>query len=151
MNFSFKRAEDSPGFLLWQLTNQWQRQQRAALAKIGLTHAQFVVLASALWLNNISEQAVSQQTISEHSKIDKMSMSDLVATLIRKKLLSRSPHKHDGRSYSITLTPKGQALVLKAIPIVEGIDAEFFSPNTPNLIQLLTVLEPLFKNNYLGV
>ena len=57
MNFSFKRAEDSPGFLLWQLTNQWQRQQRTALAKIGLTHAQFVVLASVLWLNTRSEHS----------------------------------------------------------------------------------------------
>ena len=143
MNFSFKRAEDSPGFLLWQLTNQWQRQQRKALAKIGLTHAQFVVLASVLWLNNKSEKAVTQQAISEHSKIDKMSMSELVATLIHKKSLRRTPHKQDGRAYSITLTLKGQMLVLKAIPIVEGIDAAFFSANTPNLIQLVTILSPL--------
>jgi MarR family transcriptional regulator, organic hydroperoxide resistance regulator len=145
MNFSFKRAEDSPGFLLWQLTNQWQRQQRQALVKLRLTHAQFVVLASVLWLNNTSEQAVTQQAISAHSKIDKMSMSDLVATLTRKKLLRRTRHKQDGRAYSIALTEKGQESVLKAIPIVEGIDAEFFSQNTPNLVQLVTILSRLTK------
>lgn len=52
MNFAFKHPDDSPGFLLWQLTNQWQREQRKALNKIGLTHGQFVVLANVLWLSS---------------------------------------------------------------------------------------------------
>src|SRR3546814_15453085 len=39
------RPENSPGFLLWQVTNQWQRRLRATLEPLGLTHVQFVLLA----------------------------------------------------------------------------------------------------------
>ena len=143
MNFSFKRPEDSPGFLLWQLTNQWQRQQRQALAKLGLTHAQFVVLAGVLWLSSLPDNTVTQKQVSELSKIDKMSMSDLVVTLLQKKMLRRMSHDKDKRAYSLVLTDKGRRIVLKAIPIVEAIDAEFFSKETPNLVQLIHNLKHL--------
>ena len=45
-------ADDSPGFLLWQVTNKWQAAQRAALKPFGLTHVQFVLLASLTWLDS---------------------------------------------------------------------------------------------------
>lgn len=152
MNFSFKRPEDSPGFLLWQLTNEWQRRQRQALAKLKLTHAQFVVLASVLWLSSFPENTVTQKLVCEHSKIDKMSMSDLTATLIKKKMLRRTAHKKDKRAYSLVLTDKGREVVLKAIPVVEGIDAEFFSVKTTSLVQLirnLRCLSPLSHSTIL--
>src|SRR5689334_19737808 len=101
MNFSFKKPEDSPGFLLWQLTNQWQRQQRQALAKLGLTHAQFVVLAGVLWLSSLPDNTVTQQQVVELSKIDKMSMSDLTVTLLGKKMLKRTPNKQDKRAHAL--------------------------------------------------
>ena len=143
MSFAFKRAEDSPGFLLWQVTIQWQREQRKALAKLGLTHAQFVVLASLLWLETHTETEVTQNHVSELSKIDKMSMSDLVKILIQKKLIRRTHHQQDKRAYALTLTPKGKKLVLKAIPIVEKIDTDFFTSQNSDLQQLIHVLGDL--------
>jgi len=143
INFKFKRPEDSSGFLLWQLTNQWQRQQRQALAKLDLTHAQFVVLAAVLWLNEHSDESVTQQKVSTFTHIDKMSMSDLTAILIRKKLLRRKNHSEDKRAYSLVLTERGQQRVLMAIPVVEGIDADFFTQETSNLLLLLNSLKHL--------
>lgn len=140
MNFSFKHPDQSPGFLLWQLTNQWQRLQRGALAKIGLTHGQFVVLANVLWLSSLPDNIVTQQQVGNLAKIDKMSMSDLVAALIEKKLLKRSAHKNDKRAYSLILTSKGHDKVLKAIPIVEGIDKVFFKKETTELVKLVNSL-----------
>jgi DNA-binding MarR family transcriptional regulator len=145
MAFSFKRPEDSPGFLLWRLTNDWQRQQRAALAKLKLTHAQFVVLASLLWLSANSSEPVTQQQIADHASMDKMMISDLIKTLDRKKLLKRISHKDDARAYALTLTPKGKELTIKTIPIVESIDTDFFHPKTANLIELAKKLKPLIK------
>lgn len=147
MNFSFKHPDQSSGFLLWQLTNQWQRLQRSALSKIGLTHAQFVVLANVLWLSSIPNNIVTQQQVGEHAKIDKMSMSDLVNTLIKKKLLKRAEHIHDKRAYSLILTKKGHNQVLKAIPIVEGIDKEFFMKETTELVKFVTNLRDLININ----
>lgn len=143
MNFSFKRPEDSPGFLLWQLTNQWQRQQRQALAKLGLTHPQFVALAGLLWLSSIPNAAVTQKQVSDLTKIDKMSMSDLVVTLLQKKMLTRKSNANDKRAYVLALTDKGRRIVLKAIPVVEGIDAKYFSKNTVNLVQFIHNLKHL--------
>lgn len=140
MNFSFKRPEDSPGFLLWQLTNQWQQQQRKALHALGLTHPQFVALAGTLWLNSQQAEGVSQTQVAEFTHIDKMMMSDLVQTLIQKKLIERHRNKADKRAYSITLTRKGHALTLKAIPVVEAIDGNFFKKETQGLEQLIKIL-----------
>ena len=44
--------DDSPGFLLWHVTLRWQRDIAAALAPMGLTHVQFVLLATCWWLNS---------------------------------------------------------------------------------------------------
>lgn len=143
MNFEFKHPDQSPGFLLWQLTNQWQRLQRSALAKLNLTHGQFVVLANVLWLSSLPDNIVTQQQVGDHAKIDKMSMSDLVSILIEKKLLKRSAHKKDKRAYSLHLTEKGHKQVLKAIPIVEGIDKLFFTKKTGELVKLVSCLRNL--------
>ncbi|MBS0289848.1 MAG: MarR family transcriptional regulator [Proteobacteria bacterium] len=140
MNFSFKKAEDSPGFLLWQLTNQWQQQQRKALRSLGLTHPQFVALAGILWLSSIHEEGASQIQVADFTRIDKMMMSDLVQTLLQKNLIERYRHPQDKRAYSLTLTQKGHALTLKAIPIVEGVDALFFNKKTQGLTQLVAIL-----------
>ena len=43
---------DSPGFLLWHVTLRWQRDIATALAPLGLTHVQFVLLATTWWLNS---------------------------------------------------------------------------------------------------
>ncbi len=145
MNFTFKKPEDSPGFLLWQLTNQWQQQQRKVLKTIGLTHPQFVAMAGILWLNNVNEQAPSQVTVANFTKIDKMMMSDLVKTLLDKKLIKRAPHTEDKRAFALTLTAKGHQLTLKAIPLVEGIDAQFFAKQTPLLAELVAILNKRLK------
>ena len=140
MNFGFKKAEDSPGFLLWQLTNQWQQQQRKALSPLGLTHPQFVALAGILWLSSIYESGPSQVQVAEFTHIDKMMMSDLVQTLLVKKLVDRHRHPEDKRAYSVILTDKGHAVTLKAIPLVEGVDAAFFRQETKGLSQLVDIL-----------
>ena len=145
MTFSFKHPDHSPGFLLWQLTNQWQRLQRNALAKLNLTHGQFVVLANVLWLSSLPDNIVTQKQVGDSAKIDKMSMSDLVATLIKKRLLKRSAHKKDKRAYSINLTAIGHQQVLKAIPVVEGIDKIFFTKETAELVKLVTNLQHLVE------
>lgn len=146
MNSSFARPENSPGFLLWRLISQWQRQQRQALQGLGLTHPQFVVLAGVLWLSKAKAQSVTQQLVSDFCQIDKMSMSDLTATLLKKKYLKRLAHPQDKRAYTLSLTTSGHRLVLEAMPIVEAIDEAFFRKETPHLERLSGLLkQALFK------
>ncbi len=125
--FKVDKAEDSSGFLLWQVTNLWQRGIKKALDKHGLTHSQFVLLASIHWLT-LSKQSVTQILLSSHTKIDPMSTSTVLRSLQEKGLLKRQEHETDTRAKTVSLTDKGIRLVNQAVKTVEQYDDEFFSP-----------------------
>ena len=91
------RPENSSGFLLWQVANQWQRLQRSALGEIGITHVQFILLAGLAWLEQ-RESSVSQARLAEFCKTDPMMTSQVVRTLERAKLLKREDHPTDRRA-----------------------------------------------------
>jgi len=124
--FNVKTAEDSSGFLLWQVTTLWQRGIKKALDPIGITHPQFVLLASLLWLTQ-QKDGVTQIELSQHSKIDPMTTSTIIRTLQRKKLIERAEHPTDTRAKIITLTAAGLQITRKAVKIIEHFDASFFS------------------------
>ncbi len=108
--FSFENAGDSPGFLLWQVTNLWQREIKKALEKFRLTHSQFVLLASAFWLSQHQED-VMQVNLSAHTKIDPMTTSKVLRTLQTKGLLKRQEHHTDYFLHSLAARQR----TLKAI------------------------------------
>ena len=123
--FQFEKAEESSGFLLWQVTNLWQREIKKALEKYDLTHSQFVLLASIHWLT-LHKQDVTQIALSSHTKIDPMSTSTVLRTLQTKGLLKRQEHSTDTRAKTVALTEKGIAIVKQAVKTVEKFDNDFF-------------------------
>jgi MarR family transcriptional regulator, organic hydroperoxide resistance regulator len=124
--FSVDKAEDSTGFLLWQVTNLWQREIKKALEEFDLTHSQFVLLASTHWLT-ITKREVTQILLSSHTKIDPMTTSTVLRTLQGKGLLVRKEHTTDTRAKTVALTDQGKDIVQKAIKAVETFDKRFFS------------------------
>lgn len=123
--FSFEKAEDSSGFLLWQVTNLWQREIKKALQPYNLTHSQFVLLASIHWME-LNRQEVTQIVLSAHTKIDPMTTSTVLKTLQKKELVKRQEHKTDTRAKTVVLTEKGRSLTKQAVVTVENFDREFF-------------------------
>jgi DNA-binding MarR family transcriptional regulator len=117
--------DESPGLLLWQVTNRWQAAQRAALAPLGLTHVQFVLLASVTWLAG-DEGVVTQRELADHAATDPMMTSQVLRTLESKVLVRRLPHPTDGRAKAISATAAGVELANRAVVVVERCDAEFF-------------------------
>ncbi len=124
--FQVDSAEDSPGFLLWQVSSMWQRQINAGLKQFGLTHAQFVLLASLTWLAS-EEKPLTQVDLAFHAKMDVMMTSNVLRTLEEKKLVARNPHPTDTRAKSLAVTGKGRDLAAQAVAVVEKIDSDFFS------------------------
>ena len=59
--------DESPGFLLWRVTLRWQRVIAAALRPLGLTHVQFVLLASVWWLASVAGEGPAQRRVAEHA------------------------------------------------------------------------------------
>ena len=126
VEFYFKSPNDSPGYLLGQLSMCWQRKQKKVLDPLDLTHTQFVLLAALGWLSKTSD-AVTQVDIADQSNSDRMMVSKVLRTLEEKKFITRNEHKTDTRAKTIRLTATGETVLQKAVKKVEDADLEFFS------------------------
>lgn len=124
--FQFEDANDSPGFSLWQVSSLWQRRINAGLRPFGLTHAQFVLLASLTWLVD-EAKPLTQADLASHAKMDVMMTSNVLRTLEEKGLVRRDPHPTDTRAKSLAVTEQGRELAAQAVRVVENIDRDFFS------------------------
>jgi MarR family transcriptional regulator, organic hydroperoxide resistance regulator len=131
----------SLGFLLWKVSNAWQRRQRAALQPFELTHSQFVLLATATWFG--ARETLTQARLAELSGVDAMTTSQVVRTLEAAQLVERRSHPNDPRAKAIIVTSAGRAKAQKAIVAVEDTDAAFFAPlgaETRRLLEMFTRL-----------
>lgn len=133
--FRVEKSEESSGFLLWQVTNLWQREIKKALKPYGLTHSQFVLLASIHWLI-LHNQEVTQIALSNHTKIDPMTTSTVLRTLQQKGFIRRQEHMTDTRAKTVGLTEEGKKTIKKAVVTVEKFDSEFFSLPGKKTIEL---------------
>lgn len=122
---AFASAEESTGLLLWQVTNRWQAAQRAALKAFGLTHVQFVLLASLTWL--AADGPVTQRQLADHAATDPMMTSQVLRGLEQRGLVKRLPHPSDGRARALAVTSAGRALANQAVVAAEACDAAFFA------------------------
>ena len=136
----FSGPSESPGLLLWRTTMRWQRVMTAALAPLDLTHVQFVLLASAMWLGRNGEPPNQVQLAAQAGTEVKMT-SDVVARLEAKGLIAREADPRDSRAKVIRVTPTGAAAAQRAIVAVETADAAFFEPvDEAQLVGLLQQL-----------
>jgi DNA-binding MarR family transcriptional regulator len=118
---------DSLGFLLWHATLRWQRGISAALVPLGLTHVQFVLLASTWWLNSQGEHP-NQLTLARFAGTDVKMTSQVLRSLEQKGLIEREVDPGDTRAKRLRVTAKGLELAPRAVAEVERVDAEFFEP-----------------------
>ncbi|GHS86796.1 MarR family transcriptional regulator [Campylobacterota bacterium] len=122
----FKHDSDaSTGLVFIRVYNKWHAAIRTQLAAIGITHPQFVVMTVTNFLSQTKE-FVTQANIAKMSDMDVMSVSQIVRGLEAKGFLARSANPNDTRANAVRLLEKGQEAIKIALPIVEGIDEEFF-------------------------
>lgn len=121
-----RQPTDSPGLLLWRATLRWQRLIGAALKPLGLTHVQFVLLASAWWLTHQAGETPSQRRVAEFAGTDLMMTSQVLRALEAKGLVVRGAHPSDSRARCIGVTRRGAAMAKRAVSVVEATDADFF-------------------------
>ncbi len=111
--------------MLWHVSNAWQRAVREALGPSGLTHVQFVLLASLTWMDR--SVPVTQRDLANQAKTDVMMTSQVLRALEGKGLVIRSPHPSDNRAFALNPTEEGIGLVNRANRNVEEADRIFFS------------------------
>ncbi|WP_338751265.1 MarR family winged helix-turn-helix transcriptional regulator [Bacillus sp. FJAT-52991] len=121
----FDDPNESTGFLLWRVSQDWQRTITKELSEVGLTHVQFVLLTACDYLVT-TESHVTQKKLASFTKINIMMVSDVVRTLQTKGLIERSKNPRDKREILLTPTKEGTEKVKVALPIVERVDQTFF-------------------------
>jgi len=134
---------ESPGFLLWKISNAWQRRLRVALQPYELTHSQFVLLATATWFG--AEETLTQARLSQLSGIDPMTTSQVLRALEAAGLIERIDHPQDPRAKAITVTKVGRDLARKAVVAVEDADAAFFKPLASDTKRLVAMFQALVE------
>jgi DNA-binding MarR family transcriptional regulator len=126
----------SPGFLLWHVTHAWQRAVAAALRPLELTHVQFVLLASAWWLEE-QGSTPNQLQLARQAGTDVKMTSQVVRKLEAKGLLQRTIDPADTRARRLRPTGDGARLARRAIVAVEDVDARFFAHETSSATAVL--------------
>lgn len=126
IEFKFKSPNESPGYLLGQVTLLWQRTHKKVLDPLNLTQTQFVLLTALAWLSKENDN-VTQVDIANQSNSDRMMVSKVLRTLEEKKFISRQEHETDTRAKVINLTAEGAKVLQKALTAIENADIDFFS------------------------
>lgn len=114
----------------------------ATLRPFGLTHVQFVLLASLWWLTDQAHEQPSQRRVAEFAATDPMMTSQVLRTLERKGHILRTADSADSRARRLAVTGQGSELARRAIAAVEAADASFFSVTSRrgSIVELLREL-----------
>jgi DNA-binding MarR family transcriptional regulator len=127
----------SPGYWLHQAALTWKAELDNALAGLGLTHTQFILLATVGWLTTTGDGPPGQQEVATAAGTDRQMTSRLVRTLEEKALLVRLPHEGNARSFRLELTDTGRALAREAIAVARAVDTRFFGSRSAELREAL--------------
>lgn len=128
---------------------RWRAAIDRALAPLGLTHAQYAVLAPLLGLERDGRRP-SQRQLADFSGLEPLYVSKLARTLERVGFIQRTGHPDDSRAMQLALTDHGRDVATRAVEKVVGLQDELtaalggrHSPKTKALLESLqTLLDP---------
>jgi DNA-binding MarR family transcriptional regulator len=137
-------GEPTPGYLVWRLATRWRVAVDRALAPLGLTHAQYAVLASLSALSAGGGPGPSQRELAEHTGLEPLYVSKLCRALAAAGLLDRAADPADSRAVQLSLTAAGETAVAAAVPVVRALVDRLLAPLGPAradvFVRELTVL-----------
>jgi DNA-binding MarR family transcriptional regulator len=115
------------GYLVWRLSTRFRTGADRALAPLGLTHAQYALLAS-LHARSRDGTRPSQRELADFSGLEPMYVSKLARSLERDRLIVRTRNPADPRAVSLALTERGEDVVVRASDVVLGLQDELTAP-----------------------
>lgn len=117
----------TPGYLVWRLSTKWRVAVDRAVAPLGLTHAQYAVVAS---LYGMQREGVrpSQRRLADHTGLEALYVSKLARSLEGAGLIQRTRDPRDPRAVQLALTEQGRARTREAIDVVRGLHERWLAP-----------------------
>jgi MarR family transcriptional regulator, organic hydroperoxide resistance regulator len=115
------------GFLVWRLAMRWRVAVDRAVAPLGLTHAQYSLVASLLAVTRAGERPTQRQ-LADHTGLDAIYVSKLARALEGAGLVERTTDPDDTRAVRLGLTERGVAVTAEAVGVVAGLLDELTAP-----------------------
>jgi DNA-binding MarR family transcriptional regulator len=112
--------EPTLGYLLWRVATKWRASVDRAVAPLGLTHAQYSLLAS-LYAHSRGGARPSQRELADFTGLEPIFVSKLARALEQGGLLVRTEHPADSRAVQLALTGRGTEVVSQAVVIVRDL------------------------------
>jgi MarR family transcriptional regulator, organic hydroperoxide resistance regulator len=120
-------AHGNPGYLIWRLSMRWRAAVDRAVAPLGLTHAQYSMLASLSGLSRGGGRP-SQRELADFTGLDPIYVSKLARALERSGFVTRATHTADPRAVQLALTERGTEVVREAIGVVHALQDRLTEP-----------------------
>ncbi|MEU3844067.1 MarR family transcriptional regulator [Streptomyces sp. NPDC028635] len=117
----------TPGYLVWRLSTKWRVAVDRAVAPLGLTHAQYSLVASLYGMWRTGERP-SQRRLADHTGLEPLYVSKLARSLEAAGLLERARDPRDPRAVQLALTAQGRATAERAIEVVQGLLDQLLQP-----------------------
>jgi DNA-binding MarR family transcriptional regulator len=120
-----------------------------ALAPLGLTHAQYALVASLYGMQQTGVRP-SQRQLADFSGLEPMYVSRLARALERSGLLERTDNPADPRALQMSLTQEGTEVVEAAVVTVRELEKRYLAPlggnEGPDNLALRRALQQLLNH-----
>ncbi|MGW7069127.1 MarR family winged helix-turn-helix transcriptional regulator [Streptomyces sp. NPDC054855] len=115
------------GFLVWRLSMKWRVAVDRAVGPLGLTHAQYALMASLYGMSRSGAQP-SQRRLADHTGLEALYVSKLARALEAAGLVARTRDPNDPRAMQLSLTEQGRDVTRRAIKVVQGLLDQLLEP-----------------------
>lgn len=117
----------TPGFLVWRLSTKWRVAVDRAVAPLGLTHAQYSLVASLYGMHRAGRRP-SQRQLADHTGLEPLYVSKLARALEAAGVVDRTRDPADPRAIRLSLTEDGREVAQRAIGVVQGLLEQLLEP-----------------------
>jgi len=129
------------------VAQRWQRRLEKALQPVGLTHLQFILLATIDWLERAGE-VPSQARLANFTLFDRVMISKVLALLAQKGLIARDAHPTVAKAKRVDLTSAGHQALARARPLWAETEERYFGQLGAERMRLLGgLLDDLLENS----
>ncbi|WP_326834034.1 MarR family transcriptional regulator [Amycolatopsis rhabdoformis] len=111
------------GHLVWRLSMKWRAAVDRTVKPLGLTHAQYSMLAVLTGLVRGGTRP-SQRELADHTGLEPLHVSKLARALDQAGLVARPPDPDDPRAVRLDLTARGHEVITEAIALVRDLHEE---------------------------
>ena len=117
----------TPGFLVWRLSTKWRVAVDRVVAPLGLTHAQYSLVASLYGMDRTGRRP-SQRELADHTGLEPLYVSKLARALEASGVIDRTRDPADPRAIRLSLTQDGREVARRAIQVIQGLLDQLLEP-----------------------